>query len=255
MNLFRVFFSTPLYTTFNSNKGSKEQKIKRLAEENVKLADDKIVPTNKVIYQNSSNNNNPDALNVDHYKRQIRLLEEKLKRQRPAERPYDQPQRNTSPQKQRAVAEPEREIVIRTVHSRGDQNSESSQALKRELEQWRTRYNFVVSENSTLVKMNKDLKEEVKRLSMQADSSVAKIMGENKMLRTELDKMAKSRSFSPSKSTENFKAENKLNLDNQRLKKENDKLREQVRVLMDENIRLRSHDDSISSNSSVKRVS
>ncbi len=116
----------------------------------------------------------------------------------------------------------------------------------------------MVSENATLSRVNKDLEEEVKRFTMQADLGVAKIMDENRRLRSELERRGQqSRSFSPSKTAENLKAENKLNVENQRLRKENEKLREQVKVLMDENIRLRSNDETMSqgSNSSVKRVS
>ncbi len=121
---------------------TRDQKIKKLSEENAKLFDDKVVPTNKVIYQNNNNSNSsPDSLSVEHYKRQIRILEEKLKRQRPAERPYEQAQRSASPQKAAASAEapPEKEVIIRTVHMRAEASGESVQALKRDVEQWRTR--------------------------------------------------------------------------------------------------------------------
>ena len=64
---------------------TRDQKIKKLSEENAKLFDDKVVPTNKVIYQNNNNSNSsPDSLSVEHYKRQIRILEEKLKSKRSA---------------------------------------------------------------------------------------------------------------------------------------------------------------------------
>ena len=39
--------------------------------------------------------------------------------------------------------------------------NENVHGLKRELEQWRTRYNFVVSENAILSRQNKELEIEV----------------------------------------------------------------------------------------------
>ena len=67
------------------NKESKEQRIKKLSDENLKLIEDsKVFTLNKTVSSDSKSAEN-EAL-----KRQIRVLEEKLKRQRPAERPYEQ---------------------------------------------------------------------------------------------------------------------------------------------------------------------
>ncbi len=48
------------------------------------------------------------------------------------------------------------------MHTYDDKSqSENAHALKRELEQWRTRYNYVMNENATLSKQNKELESEV----------------------------------------------------------------------------------------------
>ena len=67
---------------------------------------------------------------------------------------------NKSPKPQE---KPEKEIIIRTVMQTYDDKSqnENVHGLKRELEQWRTRYNFVVSENAILSRQNKELEIEV----------------------------------------------------------------------------------------------
>jgi hypothetical protein len=71
-----------------ASKESKDGRIKKLADENQKLIDDaKIFSTNKIAQNFSIENKSND---VESLRRQIRVLEEKLKKQRQntAERPY-----------------------------------------------------------------------------------------------------------------------------------------------------------------------
>ena len=128
--------------------------------------------------------------------------------------------------------------------------TENVHGLKRELEQWRTRYNFVVSENAILSRQNKELEIEVslnrfwnmfgfklthnyiwiqiKRFQKQVDTNGEQILAENNQLRDELDKIKQNfkpnnvRSYSPSKT------DPKQGLEMQKLKKENEKLKEYV---------------------------
>ena len=102
--------------------------------------------------------------------------------------------------------------------------SENAHVLKQEVEQWRTRYNYVVNENMLLNKLKSELELEVQRFHKEIDNSGAKIISENKQLRSELSKLQSTRGQSPNKT--DIRAENKLNLEIQRLRKDNEKLKE-----------------------------
>lgn len=67
----------------------KDLKIKKLNEENLKLTEDGSRFVTKTVY-GSDNKSSLNNESVESLRRQVRLLEEKLKRQRPAERPYEQ---------------------------------------------------------------------------------------------------------------------------------------------------------------------
>ncbi len=206
---------------------SKELRVKKLTEENAKLVEDgKVVPTDRVFYQSQKGQAEVGGTNmskaqneqVTELKRQVRVLEEKLKRQSlihvAAERPYEA--RSPSP-----VKKPEKEVIIRTV-TVYDDNGGSSEAVKRECEQWKTRYNFVVSENTVLMNQNKEMEAELKRFQGQIEGNASAILKENQRLRLEVEKLAKStqrtgRSASPGKTP---------STDSVKMKKEIDRLKE-----------------------------
>lgn len=163
---------------------------------------------------------------LDYLKRQIRVLEEKLKRQRPAERPFEQPIRQQSKSPTKSFdQQQDKEIIIRTVHTYDpSMQSENAHALRQEVEQWRTRYNYVVNENLLLNKLKSDLEVELQSFHKEMDRNGEQIINENKQLRNELTKLQNSRGQSPNKT--DIRVENKLNLEIQRLRKDNEKLKE-----------------------------
>ncbi len=93
----------------------KDLKIKKLNEENLKLTEDGSRFVTKTVY-GSDNKSSLNNESVESLRRQVRLLEEKLKRQRPAERPYEQQytSRSKSPKnKSNDSDEKEPKVIIR----------------------------------------------------------------------------------------------------------------------------------------------
>ena len=80
-----VYFNIYLYLK-HAYLEQKEQKIKKLTDENAKLAEDhgRSLYVSKTVYGSDKSNE------VENLRRQVRQLEEKLRKQRPAERPYEQ---------------------------------------------------------------------------------------------------------------------------------------------------------------------
>lgn len=105
-------------------------------------------------------------------------------------------------------------------------------SLKYQIEQWKTRYNYVLSENAILNRQKYDLDIEVARLKRELDINGLKVLAENKQLREEMDKIktARVRNYSPNNNAKanDLRAENKNQLlaELQRLTDENNKLRE-----------------------------
>jgi len=177
---------------------ARELKLKKLTEENAKLAEDRrVVATDRVFYQRQQVETvvgtKPQNEQVAELRRQVRLLEEKLKRQSAvAERPYEEA-RSRSPEKR------EKEVIVRTVTRY--EGGESAEAVRRECEQWKTRYNFVVNENAVLANQNKEMEAELKRFQSRVEGSAAAMVRENRELRLEVERLGRAggRSVSPSK--------------------------------------------------------
>ncbi len=107
--------------------------------------------------------------------------------------------------------------------------SNNYHALRHELEQWKTRYNYVLSENSVLSRQKHDLEIEIERIRRDVDINAVQVLNENRVLRDELEKLKASRAsrnFSPSSA--GLRAENKqqVNTELLKLKLENEKLKE-----------------------------
>jgi hypothetical protein len=120
-------------------------------------------------------------------------------------------------------SENDSKIIIRTVKS-DDDSSGTYHSLRNELEQWKTRYSYVLSENAVLLRQKHDLEVELERLRREIDMSSADVLNENRILRDELEKIkaSKVRNFSP------LRAENKQQVSQEltKLRQENDKLKE-----------------------------
>ncbi len=135
---------------------TKDQKLKKLTDENRKLIEDgRIFTTNKMV-QNFNLENRPN--DVELLKRQIRTLEEKLKKQKlmTAEKPYVE-----AVEKPRSKSPSNLKTQVVTLKVNSNETSESFYAIKSELEQWKTRYNYVLSENAILNRQRSDLEIEV----------------------------------------------------------------------------------------------
>ncbi|CAF0743692.1 unnamed protein product [Brachionus calyciflorus] len=208
---------------------SKDGRIKKLTDENQKLIDDaKIYSTNKIAHNFNADNKTND---VESLKRQIRILEEKLKKQKQnmAERPYvesgDYKSRSKSPKR----IETEK-VIIKTVQSKEDKiNTENNYSLRTELEHWKTRYNYVLSENSILLRQKNDLEVEIARLKREVNINAVEVLNENKVLREEIEKSKgfKNRSYSPASKTD-VRSENKsqVSTELQKLRQENEVLKQ-----------------------------
>ena len=92
-------------------------------------------------------------------------------------------------------------MIVRTVTRYESGSDASVEAVKRECEQWKIRYNFVVNENAVLANQNKEMEAELKRFQGRVEGSAAAIMRENQALRVEVERMARGngRSVSPGK--------------------------------------------------------
>jgi hypothetical protein len=54
-----------------------------------------------------------------------------------------------------------KEQIVKVVTVKSNENNENIYSLKSEMEQWKTRYNYVLSENSILSRQKNDLEIEV----------------------------------------------------------------------------------------------
>ena len=127
--------------------------------ENEKLADGPFNVKSAGTTVKSVNSNEVDAL-----KRQIRLLEDKLRQQQQqkrnvAEKPYVDEEAIS---KARSKSPKHVTIQNEANEKASGELIAANYALKNEIEQWRTRYNYVLSENAILSRQNGGLENQVR---------------------------------------------------------------------------------------------
>ena len=161
------------------------------------------------------------------------MLEERIKKERlnKPERPYEQ-SRSKSPKKGVEEGGAGMKVLIKTSDTSEGVGGSNFHALRHELEQWKTRYQYVLSENAVLNRQKYDLEIEIERMRREVDVNGVQVLNENKVLRDELERLkaAAGRNLSP-----NLRAENRYQVNGElaKLKQENEKLREKAMRVAD----------------------
>lgn len=166
---------------------------------------------------------------TEYLRRQVRILEDKLKRQRPAEKPYEtvsnvnvQKFKDKASELQDEVKSLKEELKIAKNILQSNQNSNSEQQLYQ-------KYQYLLNENAILKREKHDLEIQNIALKREIEEKNKQLMNENQILTHELD---------------NLRQMKNVNSNAAKLQ-QNEALLTKISVLNEENMELRTQNDGL----------